>query len=39
MSRKILHEIKEWSILIFWICFVIAFIYLIFTVKKIALIH
>jgi len=39
MNRKILNTVKDWGILILWMCFVVAFIYLIFMVKKLALIH
>ncbi|KQS92051.1 hypothetical protein ASG21_06245 [Chryseobacterium sp. Leaf394] len=39
MNRKIIHQIKEWGILIFWISFIIAFLYLLITVKKFLLIH
>jgi hypothetical protein len=39
MNRKIIHQIKEWGVMIFWISFVIAFLYLVITVKEFALIH
>lgn len=39
MKRKILNEIKQWAVLIFWIAFIVAFLYLLITVKEFALTH
>jgi hypothetical protein len=39
MNRKIIQKIKEWGILFFWISFIIAFLFMLITVKKFALIH
>ncbi len=39
MNRKTIQKIKDWAILLFWISVIIAFIYLVITVKKFALTH
>jgi|GEM_PF-6502293 len=39
MKQNIINKLKDWGILFFWISCIVAFLYLIITVKEFELIH